>query len=319
MRGDLPRSFFGCRAVVFIRAWRCAVATALVAIVLPAGRLAVAADNVPAPALDRLAGIRQISGCSGTPIDDFVQERDYRGRPAIGSEGRVSDGEAAGAVRDLAVYSPVSGRIVSYTCFSNASTRAAGEAIVSLAEASSRSDKYARALLPDSDIQLESIRRQRADGSESVYYEARYASGSGEYPSLEPPVRIILNATMGNLFRVDIDPDWLDPAAAPRVRITQKAAARVAVVVLRNLDLAPVFGPGAVLGKVASAERYTVNPNDWLGFFKDSADTRARAAWVVPFRVEGGAAAGLHSIFVDAATGRILGGQFSQPAGQQRR
>ena len=42
---------------------------------------------------------------------------------------------------------------------------------------------------------------------------------------------------------------------------------------------------------------------------------RARVAWVVPFRVDGGAAAGLHSLFVDAATGRVLGGLSGQPVG----
>ena len=107
---------------------------------------------------------------------------------------------------------------------------------------------------------------------------------------------------------MDIDPDWLDPADPPRVRISRKAAERIATVVLRRRDLAPAFGPGAVFGKVAAAEMFTVHPNDGLGLSAGDAEARARVAWVVPFRVDGGAAAGLHSLFVDAATGRILGG-----------
>ena len=89
--------------------------------------------------------------------------------------------------------------------------------------------------------------------------------------------------------------------------------------VLRGRDLAPAFGPGAVFGKVAAAEMFTVHPNDWLGFFTENAEARARVAWVVPFRVDGGAAAGPHSLFVDAATGRILGGRSGQSAGQPPR
>ena len=232
--------------------------------------------------------MRRASGCPVPPTDDQGREIEFRGR------------------------------IVSYTCFANASTRKSGEAIVSLAEASSRGDRLVRLLLPRSDLALESIQRHRESGAESIYYEARYASGSGEIPFLEAPVRLLLNASTGELFRFDVDADWLDPAGPPRVAISRKSAERIATVVLRGRDFAPAFGPGAVFAKVAAAEMFTVHPNDWLGFFTESGEARARVAWVVPFRV-GGAAAGLHRLFVDAATGRVIGGLPDQPPVQPPR
>jgi len=232
--------------------------------------------------------MRRASGCPVPPTDDQGREIEFRGR------------------------------IVSYTCFANASTRKSGEAIVSLAEASSRGDRLVRLLLPRSDLALESIQRHRESGAESIYYEARYASGSGEIPFLEAPVRLLLNASTGELFRFDVDADWLDPAGPPRVAISRKSAERIATVVLRGRDFAPAFGPGAVFEKVAAAEMFTVHPNDWLGFFTESGEARARVAWVVPFRV-GGAAAGLHRLFVDAATGRVIGGLPDQPPVQPPR
>jgi hypothetical protein len=126
---------------------------------------------------------------------------------------------------------------------------------------------------------------------------------------------LLLNATTSGFFRLDIDPDWFAPPAPPRVRISRKAAERIATVVLRRRDLVAAFGSGAVFGKVAAAEMFTVHPNDGLGLFTENTEARARVAWVVPFRVDGGDAAGLHNLFVDAATGRILGGAFGQSFG----
>lgn len=277
-----------------------------------------AASAVPAAALQGIAAMRRITGCPVPPTDDQGQDLVFRGLPSIEIKGRQQGGDAAGAIRDLAIFGSGLRRIVSYTCFSNASTRKSGEAIVSLAVASGRGDQVLRALLPGTDLELESIQRHRASGAESIYYEARYASAAGKIPFLEPPVRILLNASTGDFFRFDVDADWLDPLGPPRIGISRKSAERIATVVLRGRDLVPAFGAGAVFEKVAAAEMYIVHPNDWLGFFKDSADARARAAWVVPFRV-GGGVAGLHRLFVDAATGRILGGLADQPAVPQQR
>lgn len=319
MSGDLPRAYRSRRTLVTRRGCRHGVFFALVSAALLAGPPVAAADQqaeeamVPALAFQKLDEIRRAAGCLGSPTDDAGQELAVRGRQSFEIKGRERDGEAAGTMRDLAVFDLVAGRIVSYVCFANASTRKSGEAIVSLVEISSRGDKAARALFPGLNLELESAKRHRASGTESVYYEARYTSAGGEFPFFEPPVRLLLNATTGSLFRLDIDPCWLDPVESPRVRISRKAAERIATVVLRGHDLTPVFGRDAVFKSVASAELFTVRGNDWLGFFTGHDDAPARVAWVVPFQVDGSAAAGLHSLFVDAATGLVLGGLSGAP------
>jgi len=307
--------------VVTQRTWRLGLAVVLVSVALSAGQLpategeGAGEDAAVAPALRKLDELRALVGCTVAPTADVAQAISFRGRPAIEVKGREPSGDASGTMRDLAIYDLPLARIVSHICFTNASTRKSGEAIISLAEVSGRGDKLARAVLPKSNLELESVKRHRAGGTESVYYEARYASTSGEFPFLEPPVRLLINATTGSLFRLDIDTDWLDPPASPRSRISRKAAERITTVVLRGHDLAPVFGTGAVLGSVGVAEMFMVHPNDWLDLFKDLGEARARAAWVVPFRVDGsGASAGLHSLFVDIATGLVLGGLPAQPA-----
>ena len=263
--------------------------------------------------------MRRLTDCLVAPTDDRGQELAFHGRSSIEIKGSERGDDASGTLRDLAVFDPAAGRIVSYVCLTNASTRTSGEAIVSLAAASNRADTLARAMLPGSGLVLESVQRYQVGGTESVYYEARYTSVSGEFPFLEPPVKLLLNATTGVFFRLDIDPDWFDPPAPPRVRISRKAAERIATVVLRRRDLAPAFGSGAVFGKVANGEMLTVHPNESFGFSRENAEARARVVWVVPFRVDGGDAAGLHNLFVDAATGRILGGAFGQSAGHRPR
>lgn len=325
MACDLPRAPAGWCGLIAWRTRRRAVALALGSIALIAGTLRAAddlpagGDAVPAPALRELAEVRRLTDCLRAPTDDSVQNLVFHGRPWLEIKGHEHSGDASGTLRDLAVFDPAAGRIVSYVCFTNASTRTSGEAIFSLAVVSSRSDTLARAFFPGSNLELESVKRHRADGTESIYYEARYRSASGEYPFFEPPVQLLLNATTGGFFRLDVDADWLRPPEPPRVLISRKAAERIATVVLRVRDLAPAFGSGAVFGKVAAAEMFTVHPNENLGLFAANAETQARVAWVVPFRVDGGEAAGLHYLFVDAATGRILGGAFGQSAGQTPR
>jgi len=295
-------------------------AIALLAVPLTAtGKQAAVGVIVPVLALRELDQTRRTTGCLVAPTDDVGQERTFRGRQSIEIKGRGPGDDSSGKMRDLAVFDLSAGRIVSYICFVNASTRQSGEAIVSLAETSNRADKLARALLPGSNLELESIKRHRAGTAESIYYEARYAAATGEFPYLEPPVRLLLNATTGSLFRADFDPDWLKPVDPPRARISHKSAELIATVVLRDRDLAPAFGPGAVFGTVAAAEMFTVHPNDWLGFYAEQGEARARVAWVVPFRVNGGNAAGIHSLFIDAATGLVLGGLPGQTDAYQSR
>jgi hypothetical protein len=260
--------------------------------------------------------MRQHVGCAAGPTDDAGRESAYRGRRAIEVTGRE---RGADAVVDSAFFDAAAVRIVAYVCFANASARQTGEAIISMSEISPRADKLVRAIIPGSDLALESIRRQRAGDQERVYYEARYAPPPGDFPFFEPPVRLLLNASTGSLFRFDIDPDWLDPVAHSRTRISKKAAERIATAVLRTRDLAPAFGRGAVVGKVAAADLFTVRPNGWLGFHPDDPEARARVAWVVLFWPDGGDAPGPHNLFVDAATGRILGGLAGGSAGSAPR
>jgi len=301
--------------------YRATVCALMASLVLPgtpraAGGRPDGGGSPLAPAVQAIAGMRRQAGCTTGLTDDTGRELSFRGRPAIEVTGRE---RGAGAVVDSAVFDTAAGRIVAYTCFANASARQAGEAIISMGEISSGADRLARAIIPGSNLALESIRRQREGDLESVYYEARYAPPPGEFPFFQPPVRLVLNASTGRLFRLDIDADWLDPARPPRALISKKAAERIAAVVLRTQDLAPVFGRGAALGTVAAADLFTVRPNGWLGLHPDDPGDRARAAWVVHFWSEGGDAAGPHCLFVDAATGRILGGQAGQSEGSSPR
>ncbi len=276
-------------------------------------------EMLPAPALSELDKLRQRIACTPVPLENTGQGLVFRGRPALEIKGRERAGAASGAIRDFAVVDLPTSRIVFYACFVNASTRQAGEPIISLSEISTIADARVRAILPGMNLVLESIQRYRASGMESVYYESRYATAEGEFPFLVPPVRLLLNATTGSLFRLDIDPDWLDPVALPRTRISRQSAERIANVVLAGRDLAGLYGAGTVFGKTAAAELFMVHPNGWQGFGADEPDARARLAWVVPFRLNGGSAPGMHSLFVDAATGRVIGGLSSESAGHPQR
>jgi hypothetical protein len=128
-------------------------------------------------------------------------------------------------------------------------------------------------------------------------------------PFLEPPIRLLFDASTGRLYRFDMDPEWLDPAWPPRPRISRPAAERVAEVLLRQLDLTAVLGAGAALGSTGTAELFTVRPNAWLGFDEADAPASLRPAWVVPFRLAGATPESpAHGLYVDAESGRPLGG-----------
>ena len=232
-----------------------------------------------------------------------------RGRPSLeirsGPGAEVPPGEAG----ELALFDIPTGRLTSYVYTPHASARQAGEAIISLGEISARADALAGASLPGVPLSLEGIRRDRASGQESVYYEARYAPQRREIPFLEPPIRLLLDASTGRLYRFDMDPEWLDPAWPPRPRLSREAAERVAAVLLRQLDLTAALGAGAALGSTATAELFTVRPNAWLGSGGPDAPADLRPAWVVPFRLAGAAPESpAHALYVDAESGRPLGG-----------
>ena len=264
-------------------------------------------------ALRAVAELRPRFEKAPAPTEDRAQALTWRGRPALEIEGRAAGPGGAGTLRDSAIFDLGSGRIASFTWFPHASARRAGEAIISLSEVSSRAEAHARSLFPGSDLHLEGIERQRESGGEGVYYEASFAFPSGEFPFLQPPVRLLLDASTGNLFRFDAEPAWLAPLRLPAAHLSRRAAERVAAATLRSRDLAPVFGAGAALGKVAAAELFVVQPNGWLAAPGAAAEPDARVAWVVPFSLAGGGAP--HRLFVDAATGRLLGGLPGAPPG----
>lgn len=313
MPGDLPRARIPMRASPPATPRRRILA--LVPAALTALALATALPSPPASAAEtpaqaaatELGRMRAASRCDGVPTEDTAQPLEHRGRPASGITGRERGGSERGPIRDFSVFDAGAGRVVSYVCFANASARRAGEAIVSLAEISTAADARVQAMLPGSPLALESIQRYRTSGEHSVYYEARYASTRDEVPFLEPPVRLLLNASTGELFRLDVDPDWLEPGPAPRLLISRKSAERIAAVVLGETVPAGAYGAGALLGKVGPAEMFMVRANAAPGAGAPALDERARPAWVVPFTLEGAGDAA-HALFVDAATGRVLGG-----------
>jgi len=289
------------RAVAFALALACArdVSADVAAEVGGAGR---------AQALRTVAEMRRRVDPTAGAVTDTWLALSYRGRPALEVKGREAGTEAPGPVRDLAIVDLGTGRVALFVWFPHASARKAGDPIISLSETATRADALLRSILPGSSLVLEDIQRYRTSGQESVYYEAGYAPQDGEIPYLQAPVRLLFDASTGNLFRFDVDAEWIDPPAVPRARISRQAAERVARAALGSRDLTREFGAGAALGKVAAAELFVARPNEWLGFLEAGSSRQARVAWVVPFSLAAAPAAVTHRLFVDAATGRILGG-----------
>lgn len=229
------------------------------------------------------------------------------GRPVLTIRGNAADGAGAGRRGLEAVFDLGVGQVTSFVWFPHESARKAGEAIMSLSEASSRADGHLRKLFTGTDLALAGIDRYRASGQESVYYEATFAAPAAEVPFLRSPVRLLLDASTGNLYRVEADPEWFMPPKLPSAHLSRRAAERVAAVALGRYDLSQALGGGARLGKVGSADMFVVRPNDWPGI-PGTAGGPARVAWVVPFSLAGDASGAVHRLFVDAGTGRILGG-----------
>ena len=165
-----------------------------------------------------------------------------------------------------------------------------------------------RRILPGAELALAGIERYRVSGQEGVYYEAAFAAPADEILFLQPPVRLLLDASSGNLFRFDADPEWFTPPKFPAAHLSRKAAERVAAAALAARDLAAALGAGARFGKVVAAELFVVRPNGWLAIPGGQAAAQARVAWVVTFSLAGDATGAAHRLFVDAASGRILGG-----------
>lgn len=294
-----------------------ALAAALVTAAVGAG-----AQELPAPvefsadqAVAADAAIAQVRHAIDPASPPPVAARrtfEHFGRPSLEITGRVFAAQGDGEVREYAIFDLAAQRLVTFVYFPHASARRSGEAILSLGAIAAVADAAVHGLLPGRDLVLDGIQRFRASGLESVYYEAGYAPAGGEVPFLVPPVRLLLDASNGRVFRFEQDPEWPDSVRLPRALLSRSAAERIAAITLRRRDLDATFGPGAALGAVGPAELYVVRPNGWLGSDVGAEPGGARAAWVVPFRLAGEASGVGHQLFVDAAGGRVLGGVAGQ-------
>lgn len=260
----------------------------------------------PGPALGLAAELRRRVDPGAGPVESTWLPLRYRGRSSIEVKGRTPEGQ----LRDLAIVDVASGSLSVFVYFPNASRRAAGEPILPMSEISVRADVHLRGLHAGEDLMLSGIQRYRASGEESVYYEVRYAPPASAFPFLDPPVRLLLEAVTGALFRVDEEPGWrLAPEPEPGRLLSARAAERIALVVLRSRRAASALGAaeGAAV-RILGTEPFYVRPNGWLGSRTED-DAGLRLAQVVAFRVEGAAPPGPHSLYVDAQTGRVLGGE----------
>lgn len=267
------------------------------------------ASQLLAPAFAAVAALRLRVATVAPQLRQSWREVVVRGRPTIEITGRSEVDGRPGEPVERALYDLSTAQLISYVYAPHASARQAGEAILSLSEISSRADALVRAVLPGAELMLEEIQRLRVSGQEGLYYLARYAPPQREPPFYEPPVRLLLDASTGRLHQLDVDPEWQDSPASSLPRISRAAAERVAATWLRRRDLAPTLGAGAVFGSTAAAELFTVSPNDWLGLGAADSAARLRPAWVVPFRLAGATPQGpAHALFIDAESGRVLGG-----------
>jgi hypothetical protein len=274
----------------------------------PAGAADAEAGSDLSRALRAVAELRLRTDPAAATADDSWLALSWRGRASLEIKGRTAGAGVPVPLRDQAIFDLGTGRITTFVWFPNASTRKAGEPILSLSEISSRADAHVRLLFPRAALALESVERYRASGQESVYYEARFAAPLAEIPFLQPPVRLLLEASNGGFFRFDADPEWFAPPQVPAAHLSRKAAVRIAAAALGARELASGLGGGARPGTFGAAELFVVRPNDWLGQPGAEPAAQARVAWVVPFSLAGAPAVTAHRLFVDAATGRILGG-----------
>jgi hypothetical protein len=275
---------------------------------LPSAGAAGEADADVLRALHAVDDLRLRIDPSSEATENSWQRSTTHGRPVLQIEGRAASGGSADTRRLEAIFDLGVGRVTSFLWFPHGSARKAGEAIVSLSEVSSRADAHLRKILPGVEFALAGIERQRASGEEGVYYEASFADAASEVPFLRPPVRLLLDASTGNVYRFDADAEWFVPPKLPSAHLSRRAAERVAAVVLGSRDLSEALGAGARLGKVAPAELFVVRPNGWLGSPGAENGGQASVAWVVPFSLAADASRPVHRLFVDAGTGRILGG-----------
>lgn len=215
---------------------------------------------------------------------------------------------------DQATYDRRSGRLSKYVNFENASRRQAGEAILPMSTASTRADGYLALFFPGADLALEGVERYRVQGRESVYYEVSYSPQPQEVPFLRPLVRILVDASTGNFYRWELAADHLGAPTLPPAHIGSSAAGRIAALFLGKAGQSGPLGGREVTG-VTVTDIFIVRPNEWLGAAVPPGG-EARAAWLVQFRTADQAPAEPPMVlFVDAVTGKVIGGLGSDGEG----
>jgi hypothetical protein len=288
---------------------------AALALFLPAvspGIARAAGEDDLAAARREVVRVRTGLGLDSKEIVDDGRTRNSRGRPAAEIEGWRRTGGGGRWPVDQATYDIWSGRLSKYVNFDNASSRRRGEAILPMGAVSSRSDAYLAILYPGHGLFLDGIERYRVRGKESVYYELRYSHQPGEVLFFHPLVRMLVDASTGELYRFELAADYLDLGPVPSTIIGGAASAKLAALALVERSAVRQLGGQQVVGELFPTDLYYVRPNDWLGGIIP-AGGRARLAWVVPFRTSRSREGTPHLIFIDALTGRILGGVEASP------
>jgi hypothetical protein len=270
----------------------------------------VRADEASLPsaaALGEISRIRKGLGIDGSGLEDVGRRQVRIGRPGEEIEGwRWTATEGRWPV-DQATFDTWSGLLSKYVDFTSSNRRRSGEAILSMSAVSSKADRYLALFYPDRELSLESIDRYRVRGKESVYYELQYNFHPQEILFFHPLARMLVNATTGRLYRFELAVDYLDARYPSRKMISAAAAEKIAGLTLRLIDLKPHLGRREAVSGLLPADLYFVRPNNWLGADQQEGG-RARVAWVVPFRTGEVDQETVHLVFIDAATGKLLGG-----------
>ncbi len=273
---------------------------------LPGPGAADEVDSLPDAARE-VARVRNGLGFAREALEDLSTTRTSYGRPAVEVEGWRRLEEGGRWPVDQATFDVRSGLLSKYVNFDNASRRQAGEAILPMGTVSARADGFLAVLYPRDELALEGIERYRVKGKESVYYELSYSPQPLEVSFLRPLVRILVNASTGSLYRYELAADHLGAGAMPSAKIGSLSAGRIASLFLQQA-LAEGRLQGEIAGEIAVADLYYLRPNGWLEA-EVPAGGEARAAWVIQFTTTAdGAGAPPSLLFVDALTGRILGG-----------
>jgi hypothetical protein len=269
----------------------------------------VRADEEGLPSAAALREINRIR--QGLEIDAGGLENAGRRQVRIGRPGEEIEGWRNSAKGrwpvDQATFDTWSGLLSKYVDFTSSNRRNSGEPILSMSAVSNRADRYLALFYPDRELALESIDRYRVRGKESVYYELRYNFHPQEILFFHPLARMLVNASTGRLYRFELAVDYLDARYPSTTMISASAAAKIADITLRSIDLEPHLGRREAVSDWLTADLYFVRPNRWLGASVQDGGG-VRAAWVVPFRAGGGDREAAHLVFIDAATGKLLGG-----------